>query len=347
MQWICEIYEDMKRISQRDIARKLGVNVSTVSRALRGLDGVSPELKARIEQCAEEGGYRPNPFAVSLRYDTTRTIGIVVPDVSYNHNAHIVKSIEAEARRNGYMCIITDSDDTYENELNSLELLLNMHVEGIIICPSQETTNFTRLQQLHQAHVPVVLFDRAADVELSSVIINDAASARQATFNLLDGGARHIAFLGGPNRMKQTCDRKHGYLQALRERGVPIRPELVKCNHISFNSGLTDTMDLLSLPEPPDAILASHGLLAISALQAITSRGLRIPDDVAVIGYMSDWVSEMSHPRVSFVKQNVREIGIKAFRLLYDQIQGDDSVQHIVVNARLEPRDSTRKIENY
>lgn len=147
--------------------------------------------------------------------------------------------------------------------------------------------------------------------------------------------------------MKQTCDRKHGYLQALRERGVPIRPELVKCNHISFNSGLTDTMDLLSLPEPPDAILASHGLLAISALQAITSRGLRIPDDVAVIGYMSDWVSEMSHPRVSFVKQNVREIGIKAFRLLYDQIQGDDSVQHIVVNARLEPRDSTRKIENY
>ena len=332
----------MKRISQRDIARKLGINVSTVSRALRGLDGVSPELKKRIEELAEEGGYRPNPFAVSLRYDTTRTIGIVVPDVAYNHNAHIVKRIEAEARRNGYMCIITDSDDKYENECNCVELLTNMHVEGIIICPSQETTDFSHLQRLRQAHIPVVLFDRAADISLSSVIINDSASARQATFSLLDSGARRIAFLGGPTKMKQTSDRKHGYLEALRERGIPIRTELVKCNYISFNSGLTDTLELLSLPEPPDAILASHGLLAISAMQAITSSGLRIPDDVAIIAYMSDWVSEMSHPRLSFVKQNLREIGTKAVRLLLDQIHGDDNVQHIVVNARIELRDSTK-----
>ena len=118
----------MKRISQRDIARQLGVNVSTVSRALRGLDGVSLELKQQIEQLAEEGGYRPNPFAVSLRYDTTRTIGIVVPDVAYNHNAHIVKSIEAEARKAGYMCIITDSNDQSENEKNCVELLLKLAV---------------------------------------------------------------------------------------------------------------------------------------------------------------------------------------------------------------------------
>lgn len=333
----------MKRISQRDIARQLGVNVSTVSRALRGLDGVSPELKKKqIEQLAEEGGYKPNPFAVSLRYDTTRTIGIVVPDVSFNHYAHIVKRIEAEARKAGYMSIITDSDDTIENELNCVELLMNMHVEGIIICPSQETTDFSLLLQLKQKKVPVVLFDRAPDVALSSVIINDAASARQATLSLLDSGARRIAFLGGSNQMKQTTDRKHGYLEALRERGIPIRTELVKCHHISFNSGLTDTMELLSLPEPPDAILATHGLLAVSALQAIGSRGLRIPDDIALIAYMSDWVSEMSHPRLSFVKQNLREIAAKAFKLLLDQMQGDDSVQHVVVNARLELRDSTK-----
>ena len=123
----------MKRISQRDIARQLGVNVSTVSRALRGLEGVSPELKKQIKQLADEGGYRPNPFAVSLRYDTTRIIGIVVPDVSFNSYAHIVKRIEAEARLAGYMCIITDTDDAYENEVNCLELLVNMHVDGIII----------------------------------------------------------------------------------------------------------------------------------------------------------------------------------------------------------------------
>ena len=276
----------MKRISQRDIARQLGVNVSTVSRALRGLDGVSPELKQQIEKLAEDAGYRPNPFALSLRYDTTRTIGIVVPDVSYNQYAHIVKSIEAEARKAGYMSIITDTDDTFENEVNCLEMLVNMHVEGIIICLSQD--------------------------------------------------------IGGPNQQKQMVDRKHGYLEALRERGIPIRTELVKSHRISFNSGLSDTLDLLQLPEPPDAILAAHGLLAISALQALTNSGKRIPDDVAVVGYMSDWVSEMSHPRISFVRQNLKEIGCKAFRLLLDQMNGDDSVQHVVVKARLELRDSTK-----
>lgn len=334
----------MKRISQRDIAKILGINVSTVSRALRGLDGVSPELRKTIEHFAEDNGYRPNPFAASLRYDTTKTIGIVVPDVSFNHYAHIVKRIEAEARKNGYMCIITDSDENFNNEVNCLELLESMHVEGVIICPSQETTDFSHLQRLKNANLPIVLFDRAPDIGISSVIINDAASAYQATISLIEEGARRIAFLGGSNQMKQTADRKHGYIEALHERGIPVRTELVKCHHISFNSGLSDTLELLSLPEPPDAILATHGLLAISALQAITSQGLRIPDDVSVIGYMSDWVSEMSHPRISFVKQNLREIGSKAFRLLSDQISGDDSVHHVVVNARLELRDSTKKI---
>ena len=333
----------MKRISQRDIAKMLGINVSTVSRALRGLEGVSPELRQQIESFAVENGYRPNPFAVSLRFDTTRTIGIVVPDVSFTHYAHIVKRIEAEARNNGYMCIITDSDDKPETESYCLELLENMHVEGIIICPTQNTTDFSQLLRLKKANMPVVFFDRAPDIDISSVIINDATSAFQATNSLIDDGARRIAFLGGSNLMKQTADRKHGYLQALRERGIPIRTELVKCHNISFNSGLSDTLELLSLPEPPDAIIASHGLLAISALQAVTSQGLRIPDELAIIGYLSDWVSEMCHPRISFVRQNLREIGIKAFRLLIDQINGDDSIQHVVVNARLELRDSTKK----
>ena len=333
----------MKRISQRDIAKMLGINVSTVSRALRGLEGVSPELRQQIESFAVENGYRPNPFAVSLRFDTTRTIGIVVPDVSFTHYAHIVKRIEAEARNNGYMCIITDSDDKPETESYCLELLENMHVEGIIICPTQNTTDFSHLLRLKKANMPIVFFDRAPDIDISSVIINDATSALQATNSLIDAGARRIAFLGGSNLMKQTADRKHGYLQALRERGIPIRTELVKCHNISFNSGLSDTLELLSLPEPPDAIIASHGLLAISALQAVTSQGLRIPDELEIIGYLSDWVSEMCHPRISFVRQNLREIGIKAFRLLIDQINGDDSIQHVVVNARLELRDSTKK----
>ena len=305
----------MKRISQREIANLLGVNVSTVSRALRGLEGVSQELRQKILSLAKEQGYRPNPFAVSLRYDTTRTIGIVVPDVSFNHYAH---------------------------EKNCIDLLVNMHVEGIIICLAQETTDFSHIQHLRRIHMPVVLFDRDADIDISSVIINDAESAREVTNRLIDGGAKRIAFLGGPNKMKQTSERKHGYLEALRERGIPIQKELVKCNFISFNSGLSDTNDLLDLPEPPDAIIASHGMLTTSAMKAIESRGLRIPEDISIVGYMSDWVSDVLTPRVSFVKQNQKEMGIKAFKLLHDQMDGDTCVQHVIVKARLELRDSTR-----
>ena len=332
----------MKRISQREIANLLGVNVSTVSRALRGLEGVSQELRQKILSLAKEQGYRPNPFAVSLRYDTTRTIGIVVRDVSFNHYAQIVKRIEAEARKVGYMCIITDSDDKYENEKNCIDLLVNMHVEGIIICLAQETTDFSHIQHLRRIHMPVVLFDRDADIDISSVVINDVESAREVTCRLIDGGAKRIAFLGGPNRLKQTADRKHGYLEALRERGIPIRKELVKCDFLSFSSGFSNTTELLDMHDRPDAIVASHGLLTLSSMKAIEARGMNVPNDISVVGYMSDWISEVLTPRVSFVKQNQKEIAVKAFKLLHDQMDGDTCVQHVIVKARLELRDSTR-----
>ena len=105
---------------------------------------------------------------------------------------------------------------------------------------------------------------------------------------------------------------------------MPICKELVKCGFVSYNSGLTDTLELLNLPEPPDAILAAHALLATSCIQTVQSRGIRVPDDVSIIGFMSDWVSDLATPRMSFIRQNVKEIGKKVFKALYDQINGDD-----------------------
>ena len=329
-----------KRVSQRDIARRLGVNVSTVSRALNGLPGVSSELRQKIEQLALQQDYQPNPFAMSLRYDTTRTIGIIVPDIAFNHYSQIVKHIEAEAKKNGYMCIVTDSGDKYSHEVECVNQLLSKHVEGIVLCLSQETNDFAHIKRLNDRHIPVVLFDRVADVGCSTVSVNDVESGRQATLHLIDSGKRRIAFLGGPNKLKQTADRKHGYLEALRERGMNIRKDLVKCGNVSFNSGLSRTLELLDLPERPDAIIADHGLLVIASLQAIYSKGLRIPEDVAVIGFMSDWVSDIPVPRITFVKQNLKEIGSKTFKLLLDQINGEQNIKHITVNARLNIKES-------
>ncbi len=354
----------MKSISQRDIARLLGVNASTVSRALKGLPGVSAELQQKISDLAKTQGYRPNPFAMSLRYGATRTIGIIVPDMAFSHYAHIVKAIEAEARKNGYLCIVTDSDDKYSEENLCVERLMDMHVEGIAICLSQESSFHqsapappSYLQRLKEEHIPVVLFDRVADVDCPTVSYNDVKSARQATLHLIDSGAQRIAFLGGPNHIKQAADRKHGYLEALRERHMPIHKELVKCGHVSFNSGLSDTLHLLSLPTPPDAILADHGLLSLAAVQAIIGRGLRIPRDISVIGFMSDWVSGMSYPRITFVKQNPKEIGRKTFKLLLEQIKEEklhkdnlthqpSNPKHLLLNAWLNIRESTLPIRS-
>lgn len=333
-----------KRISQRDIAQALGVNVSSVSRALKGIDGVSPALRDQIVRYAQEHGYRPNPFAMSLRYDSTQTIGIVVPDMSFSYYAHIVKVIEAEARKAGYMSVITDSGDRYAGEVECVEQLERMHVAGIILCPSQETVGMAHLEHLCEQRLPLVLFDRSLDADVPSVGISNVALARQATLYLIDGGARRIAFMGGPNQMKQTMERKHGYLEALRARALPIDKDLVKCNYITFNSGLSDALELLSLPEPPDAILATHGLLALSSLQAILYKGLRMPEEVSLIGFMSDWVSEMALPRITFVKQNLRDLGCQAFRLLLEQLEDRQAEHHVVIQARLEVRDSTRKV---
>jgi LacI family transcriptional regulator len=332
----------MKKISQRDIAKTLGVNVSSVSRALKGQKGVSEELRQKIARMAAENGYQANVRASSERYNTTRLIGVVVPDVAFNHNSQIIKRIESEAQKAGYLCIITDTDDRYDNEVEIVDKLLDLQVAGVIVSLSQETTDYSHLLRVKERNIPLVLFDRAADVNVTSVVINDADSARQATHYLIDGGARRIAFLGGSNKLKQTADRKHGYLEALRERSIPIRKELVRCHDASFNSGLTDTLELLNLPEPPDAIIATFGPLATSSMVAIKSHNLRIPEDVSVIGYMSDWVSDVMNPRISYVKQNPKEIGTKAFRLLLDQINGDDRVRRMVVKTRLEIRESTR-----
>ena len=212
----------MKKISQRDIAKTLGVNVSSVSRALKGQKGVSEELRQQIERMAAENGYQSDLRASSERYNTTRLIGVVVPDVSFNHNSQIIKRIESEAQKAGYLCIVTDTDDRYDNEVEIVDKLLNLKVAGIIVSLSQETTDYCHLLRVKERNIPLVLFDRAADVDVTSVVINDADSARQATHYLIDGGARRIAFLGGSNKLKQTADRKHGFWRRCASATFPL-----------------------------------------------------------------------------------------------------------------------------
>ena len=332
------------RTSLKDLAKELGVSIATVSRALRNSPEIGLEMQTKVKELAKRLNYRPNPFAQSLRKEAPRVIGVVVPNLVTHYYAAVLDGIEDEARKAGYSVIGANTHEQSENEVKAIDNFISLHVEGIIACLSQNTTDYSHFEEISQMGIPLVFFGRTCLPEkFSCVTANGDEAAQEATQHLIDTGSRRIAFIGGPNHLDMVKRRKHGYLEALRERGIPIRKELVKCHFATFNSGLSDTLELLDLPEPPDAILAVHGILAISAYQAVLSRGLRIPDDISIIGYMSDWVSEMSHPRVTFVKQNLKEIGRKTFKLLLEQMNGDDSVCQLIVNARLEFRESTKK----
>ena len=333
-----------KHISLKDLALALGVSIPTVSRALKDSPEISRELCAKAKQLAKEMNYRPNPFAMSLRKNAPRIIGVIVPDIVTHFFASILSGIEDTAVADGYFVIITTSHESYEYEKRNIENLVNMRVEGIIACLSQETTDFTHFSALADINVPLILFDRVCLTEQFSTVVADGAhSAQVATQHLLDSGSKRVAFIGGGNHLDIVKRRKHGYLEALRENKIPIEKELVVCRKIDYEEGRIATETLLSLPQPPDAILAMNDTLAFAAIEVIKSHGLRIPQDIAIIGYTDEQHANYVEPKLSAVSHQTYKMGETACRLLIDQLKGDKAVKQVVIPACLQIRESSIK----
>ena len=318
---------DSKHISLKDLAQALGVSVPTVSRALKDSPEISQDLRAKVKRLAKEMNYRPNPFAMSLRKNTPRIIGVIVPDLVTHFFSSILSGIEDTAVANGYFVIITTSHESYEHEKRNIENLVNMRVEGIIACVSQETTDYS-----------LCLTER-----FSTVIADGAESAQAATQHLLDTGSKRVAFIGGANHLDIVKRRKHGYLEALRANGIPIEKELVVCRKIDYEEGKRATESLLALPNPPDAILAMNDTLAFAAMEVIKSHGLRIPQDIALIGYTDEKHANYVEPKLSAVCHQTYLMGQTACRLLIDRLRGDRTVRQVVIPTSLQIRESSVK----
>lgn len=339
--------ENRKHTSLKDLAQALGVSIPTVSRALKDSPEISRELCAKAKKLAKEMNYRPNPFAMSLRKNAPRIIGVIVPDIVTHFFASILNGIENMAIDNGYFVIITTSHESFEHEKRNIENLVNMRVEGIIACLSQETTDFSHFAALKEINMPLILFDRVCLTDqFSSVIADGAQSAQMATQHLLDNGSKRVAFIGGANHLDIVKRRKHGYLEALRDNRIPIEKELVVCRKIDYEEGQIATETLLSLPQPPDAILAMNDTLAFAAMEVIKRHGLRIPDDIAIIGYTDEQHANYVEPKLSAVSHQTYKMGETACQLLIDQIKGDRTVKQVVIPTHLQIRESSIK-ENY
>ncbi len=334
---------DKKRyVSQQEIARELGVSVPSVCRALKGLPGVSEALRKKIKEVADRMNYHPNPFAISLKGDSTHIIGVIVPDIATHFFSSILKGIEKCAQENGYFSIIISSDEEYENEKRALQNMLNLRVDGILACVSQSTTNYDHFSDLKKWGVPVVLYDRVCMPEIfSTVTSNDSKSAYRATKYMIEKGAKRVAFLGGSNQLNIVAERKHGYLNALKKMNMEIDPQLVVCHEMEYNTGMIDTLDLLDSPNPPDAILAMNDTLAFSAMEAIKSKSLKIPQDIQLIGYTDEAHAKYVEPKLTAVRHNTTLMGKRACELLLQQINGNDEIVHEVINSNLEIRNST------
>ncbi|MBP5506582.1 MAG: LacI family DNA-binding transcriptional regulator [Prevotella sp.] len=331
-----------RRVSLKDLADQLGVSIATVSRALRGSHEVGEEMRAKVKALAKQLNYRPNPFAQSLRKEAPRIIGVVVPNLVTHYFAAVLDGIEEYALQQGYSVFSSNSHEDHEREKQAIDNFISMHVEGIIACLAQDTVDYSHFKEIHDMGIPLVFFARTCLPELfSQVVANGDIAAQEATQHLIDNGCRRIAFVGGPNHLDMVKRRKHGYLEALRENRIPIERELVACGKIDFDVARNATLALLDGPNPPDAILAFNDIVTYAAFDAIKSRGLNIPGDVAIIGFTDGDTAAFVTPKLSAIMDQAHMQGMKACELLMKNINGDRKIYKEVIPMILKIRDSS------
>ena len=328
----------------KDLAKELGVSIATVSRALRSSPEIGKEMQQRVKDLAKKMNYRPNPFAQSLRKAAPRMIGVVVPNLVTHYYAAVLDGIEDEARRAGYSVISANSHENFEDEALAVDNFVGLHVEGIIACLAQNTTDYSHYEEIAEMGIPLVFFGRTCLTDrFSSVTANGDEAARQATLHLLETGSRRIAFLGGPNHLDMVRRRKHGYLEALREYKIPIDRDLVVCDTIDYQVALAATRRLLQMSNPPDAILAFNDIITFAAFTAIKDSHLRIPEDVALIGFTDDAHAAYVTPRMSAIQDQSHQMGVTACQLLLKSINGDPTVYKKIVPQQLVIRETSAK----
>ena len=336
---------NVHRTSLKDLARELGVSIATVSRALRSSPEIGAEMQEKVKALAKRLNYRPNPFAQSLRKEAPRMIGVVVPNLVTHYYAAVLDGIEEEARKAGYSVISANTHEQSETEVKAIDNFISLHVEGIIACLSQNTTDYRHFEEISEMGIPLVFFGRTCLPEkFSCVTANGDIAAQEATQHLIETGSRRIAFIGGPNHLDMVKRRKHGYLEALRENRIPIDRSLVICEKIDYQWALEATMQLLQREDRPDAILAFNDIITFAAFTAIKQTGLHIPEDVALIGFTDDVHAGYVTPKMSAIVDQSSEMGSEACRLLLKNINGDRKIYKKIVPQKLIIRETSAKV---
>ncbi len=332
------------QVTMKEIAKKLGVSVSTVSRALKDSPELHEETKRKIVEMAKEMNYQPNLLAQSLRISRTKTLGVIVPEITSHFFASCVSGIQDAALKRGYNVMICQSNESLDQEKANIKTLVSSQVDALLISLSRETNNYGHLYELYDREIPFVLFDRVhEDIPVSKITFNDVGGAYEVTRHLLERGRRRIMYVSGPEDLYISKKRKEGYLRALAEYGLPEDPNLIKITDLTYAGNEKVAREIAAMDTRPDAVFCMIDPVAVDALMLWKSMGIRIPEDMALAGFTDNPTAAVVEPPLTTVSQPGYEMGKLAVNHLLDQLDGqasDDPIS-IVLETTLIARKST------
>lgn len=319
--------------TMKDVARRAGVSTATVSRVLSGGAPVSAELRERVQAAIDALDFLPSHVARSLRTRTSRIIGVIVSDIRNPFFTSLVRGIEDVAHANGYSLILCNSDEDPAKEELYVNVLAGEKVAGAIIVPIRSDSRAYDKQV--ESGLPVVTVDRCLDhLETDTVMLDNAHGAYLGVSHIISRGCTRIALIAGPLHTTTGQERLEGYLQALAKHGVPVDNDLIKIGDYKRVSGYNLARELLDMACPPTAIFVANNMMTLGALQAIHDKGLRIPEDMALVGFGDMPWADLLHPPLTAVAQPTYELGCAAANVLLRRMADRNSP---IVHMRLDP----------
>jgi LacI family transcriptional regulator len=316
-----------KRTTIYDIAAKLNIAASSVSRALNNNGHINEKTRALVLQTAAALNYKPNTLASNLRKGQSKTIGIVVPRINQNFFSNVIAGIEEASYQKGYNLIICQSNELHEKEIQCVNTLINQHVDCIVISVSADGSDYKHLQNIIDSGIQLIQFDRVAEELKTLKVINDTEQvSTEAVSHMIEQGYNRIALLEGPQNLAIFRQRKIGYLNALKKYNMPVIDELVVENAWTKELGAQATRRLLSLSNPPDAIFASTSdFSALGVLEVALAMGIKVPLGLGICGYSNEAFTEITSPSITTIDQFSVHMGKTVANLYFKEMTREES----------------------
>ncbi|MBS1748157.1 MAG: LacI family DNA-binding transcriptional regulator [Bacteroidetes bacterium] len=336
-----------KEITIYDIAEKLGVSPATVSRALNNNQSISAATRKKINALAEKLGYRHNPFASNLRQQKTHTIGVILHELNSYFITSVLAGIEKIATEAGYNLIIVHSAESPELEAANANNLFHKRVDGVIASLSFDTKDLEHFKQFQNKKIPVVFFDRVFEnSDTTKVIINNFQAGYNATSHLIGQGCKRIAIITSSLNRNVYAERTRGYKQALHDKHIKYDEKLVIIEGIKEEDALKAASRILAMKHLPDGIFITNDFCAAIVMQALKDAGIRLPQDIAIVGFNNDLIGKVVSPKLTTINYPGFEMGQVAARTLINHLKGlwdMNLTTTVVVNSELIVRDSSVK----